>query len=132
MAELASLYLAGLIGSAVHECGHVLACLVRGRSILAVDVGSGVGVHLGRLTVGLIPWGGGVTFENRHESLRNRVLLYGSGPLASTACAGIAAFGVSAGWWSGAALLLIVLQLTISLLPVPGSDLTNIRRTENP
>lgn len=130
MLEFVTLYLAGLVGAAAHEAGHVIACLARKRSIRAVNVGSGVGIHLGKLNIGLIPWGGGVVFEARNESVRGRLALYGSGPLASMLFAGALAVGAILELWSVAALLLVGLQLVVSLLPMPGSDFTNMSGRE--
>lgn len=114
----------------MHETGHVVACWASGRSIRGVRIGSGVGFGLGKLRVGLIPWGGGVTFESRGESVPNRLLLYGSGPVASAVFAVVLMLGSSLSYWSIAASILVVLQLAMSLLPTAGSDFANMRKRD--
>lgn len=119
------IYLSGLSGSAFHELGHILGCRIWRLPISSVQIGSGPSLAVGRLRVGLIPWGGAVSFAPLELSRGGLLMVYLAGPIASTVFVSGTIAGHTLWGWSISVVIVASLQLAISLIPTERSDLSN-------
>lgn len=112
------------VNVAVHEIAHALACLIFHLEIDRVSIGAGPSLKIRKLSVGVIPIGGGVRFRYETLSRLQRYVIFLSGPLATV---------LLLAWYASAdqdvlhrlLVVQLIAQLAVSLLPARGSDLSN-------